>query len=197
MELIFAGSQRLVITWLKRFILALGCSLLVCSQSLAWHNVTKYDLLIYRETKRYMIGVDPLLYKAQLIQESALKTHAVSPVGAMGLAQLMPGTAKDLSKQIGYTIDPFNVRHSIEAGAKYMGQLRRQWRVKRPETDRHNLALASYNAGLGNILKAQKRCGNVPLYNDIMKCLRQITGRYADETLNYAPKIRRVYHQLK
>lgn len=144
-----------------------------------------------------MIGVDPLLYKAQLIQESALKTHAVSPVGAMGLAQLMPGTAKDLSRQLGYTIDPFNARHSIEAGAKYMGQLRRQWRVKRPEVDRHNLALASYNAGLGNILKAQRRCGNPSLYNDIMRCLPQITGHHSKETLNYAPKIRRVYHKLK
>ena len=49
----------------------------------------------------------------------------------------------------------------------------------------------AYNAGLGNILKSQKACGNPSGYDPIMVCLPQITGSSAKETLDYAPKIYR------
>lgn len=143
-----------------------------------------------------MPGVDPLLFKAQLIQESALNPNATSPVGAMGLAQIMPGTAQDLSKKLGYKLNPYNAEHSIEGGAYYMGYLRRQWRSKREEADRHSLALASYNAGLGNVLRAQVRCNNVIPYRDIIRCLPDVTGEHAKETLHYVKNIWWIYQKL-
>lgn len=77
-----------------------------------------------------------------------------------------------------------------------MASLRMIWRSPRPEWDRHNLAMASYNSGAGNIIKAQKACGNPPGYEAIMACLPQITGRYARETQGYAPRIRAIYVRL-
>ena len=60
----------------------------------------------------------------------------------------------------------------------------------------YNLALASYNGGAGNIIKAQKLCGGPPLYAEIMACLHQVTGRHAKETRGYAPAIRLIYKRL-
>lgn len=80
---------------------------------------------------------------------------------------------------------------AIQAGAYYMAKLRAAWTAPRPEDDRHRLALASYNAGLGNILAAQRACGGPPGYDDVMACLPEITGRHAQETLSYAPLIYR------
>lgn len=183
---------------LKEFIFLLAFLLSQCSPLFASPSPfsDKYDLLIKRDVRRYMPGVDPLLFKAQLIQESALKPDAVSPVGAMGLAQLMPGTVKDSSRALGYQVNPYNPRHAIQAGARYMSYLRGQWRWERPERDKHSLALASYNAGLGHILAAQKHCNNATLYSDIIACLPRVTGRHAEETLNYVPRIWAIYKRL-
>ena len=63
------------------------------------------------------------------------------------------------------------------------------WSAPRPWQDRHKLALASYNAGFGNLLAAQRACGWPNLYEQIVACLPEITGRYARETLDYAPRI--------
>lgn len=179
----------------KAFILALGLSLLASSSALAWPS--KYDLLIQREAGRYMPGVDWKRYKAQLIVESALNADAKSPVGAGGLAQIMPGTALQLSKSLGYRVDPYNPHHAVQAGAYYMGYLRQQWSSKRPEYDRQALAESSYNAGLGHILASQKACNNALLYVDIIACLPQITGKHSTETLNYVKRIDRQYELIR
>lgn len=78
---------------------------------------------------------------------------------------------------------------AIEAGAYYMAKLRRQWSAPRPQTDRHKLAAASYNAGLGHLLSAQKACGGPNLYNDIIRCLPRVTGRHSEETITYVQRI--------
>ncbi|MFW0778413.1 MAG: transglycosylase SLT domain-containing protein [Rickettsiales bacterium] len=177
------------------FILLAGLLLCLSSSALAWPD--KYDLLIKREAGRYMPGVDWRRYKAQLAVESSFRADATSPVGAAGLAQIMPGTATHLSKQLGYQIDPYNPRHAIHAGAYYMGWLRNQWKWRRPEYDRQALAESSYNAGLGSILEAQKACNNARMYAEIIKCLPQITGNHAKETLNYVQSIDREYRGLR
>lgn len=141
-----------------------------------------------------MPGVDWRLYKAQLKKESSLDPGAISPAGAMGLAQFMPGTWTDVSRDLGFEgVSAFSVRHAIDAGAYYMATLRLKWSSPRPEVDRHNLALASYNAGFGNILAAQRLCAGALLYPDIIICLPQVTGRHAKETTNYVPAIWRLY----
>ena len=72
--------------------------------------------------------------------ESNGEPHRISPAGAMGLTQLIPGTAKMLNVR-----DPFDSDASLDAGARYLSQLLREFR------DIH-LAVAAYNAGPGNVV---------------------------------------------
>lgn len=138
------------------------------------------------------------LWKAQLYQESRLDPNARSPVGAEGLAQFMPATWEQVSKQMALGgASRKDADASIQAGAFYMATLKRNWSSPRPEADRHDLAMASYNAGLGNILAAQRACEMAVLYQGIMACLPQITGHHARETLGYAPAIRRWWARLE
>lgn len=131
-------------------------------------------------------GFDPLLLKAQCYQESRLEPLAVSPVGAAGLCQFMPGTWREVENALGVTpSDIWIPEESIRAAAWYMGKLHRTWSAKRPAMDRYMLAAASYNAGAGNIIKAQRVCGGPVRYADIIPCLPQVTGDHATETAGY------------
>jgi UDP-N-acetylmuramyl pentapeptide synthase len=69
----------------------------------------------------------------------------------------MPKTWKQIARELNYDkyITPYDTKFAIEAGAYYMKKLRKAWNWKRPQIDKHKLALASYNAGIGNLLKAQ------------------------------------------
>lgn len=69
-----------------------------------------------------------------------------------------------------------------------MARLRNGWSSPRPETDRHSLAMASYNAGFGNLLKAQSACGGGVLYSEIIACLPDVTGHHSKETIGYVEK---------
>lgn len=180
---------------IKRFILALGLLLSLSCSASSWPD--KYDYQIFKATKQFLPGVDWRLYKAQLIQESALRTDAVSPAGAKGIAQFMPATWHEVSEKLAVAGSPFDSNLAIPAGAYYMSQLRHGWRWERPEIDKHNLALASYNAGFGNMLRAQRRCNNAVEYAAIIECLHKITGHHANETIGYVISIRRYHFILK
>lgn len=133
-------------------------------------------------------GTDWRLLKAQCYQESRLNPHAVSPAGAVGLCQFMPATWRDMQDRHGFT-NMWLPEQSIRAAAVYMNTLHKGWSSPRPSADRYALALASYNAGFGNILKAQKRCDMAALYADITPCLEQVTGYHAKETTGYVRNI--------
>ena len=137
--------------------------------------------------------------KAQYIQESGLRPDVDSPVGAAGIAQFMPGTWADVSKRMGLPADAtaYMPRYAIDAGAGYMARLRRNWSSPRPERDRHSLALASYNAGLGNILAAQRQAGGALASCPILSALPRVTGRHAAETQGYVRRIWRYWRQLR
>jgi len=96
---------------------------------------------------------DPLMLAAQGYQESTLDQNAKSPVGAIGIMQLMPATGAEL--KVG---DIHQAEPNIHAGAKYMDQLMSKNfpDAKFDEQNRTLFAFASYNAGPGNISKMRK-----------------------------------------
>lgn len=98
--------------------------------------------------KRYHF--DPLMLSAQGYQESKLDQNARSPVGAIGVMQVMPATGEQL--KVG---DITTTEANIHAGTKYMYILMKQYfkDAHFNENNRMLFALASYNAGPGNILK--------------------------------------------
>lgn len=149
----------------------------------------RYDIWFRQYSNTHMPTVRWTLLKAQCYQESRLDPRAVSPARAMGLCQFLEGTWSDYERRLNTSGDIFDPQLNIRFAARYMADLRRQWSSPRPEWDRHSLALASYNAGLGNLLRAQTACGGVLLYEEITRCLPQITGRHSAETLDYVPKI--------
>ncbi len=162
-------------------------------------HTTQYDDLIQAAHLQYLTdpllpGTDWRLLKAQLIQESNLQPDAVSPAGAQAIAQFMPPTWADRAPA---GASPFDPEIAIPMAASYMEDLLRQWRADRTEMDRYCLALASYNAGLGSILRAQRAAGGANDYRTIIGALPQVTGRHAAETQGYALKILRKYAGLQ
>ncbi|CAB4169267.1 LT_GEWL domain containing protein [uncultured Caudovirales phage] len=161
--------------------------------------ITTYDATIQKFHKEYNLPYDWTLLKAQLFQESQLKPDACSPVGALGLAQFMPDTWEEYTVKCGLPANTLrnDATASIQCCAAYMRYLISQWKAKRSDVDRYNLALASYNAGLGNILKAQKMVKGANDYATIIKALKFVTGNEnALQTSNYVVKINEYHTQL-
>jgi len=104
-------------------------------------------------------GVDPDLFDALVEAESGYNPLARSRVGALGLSQLMPDTARELG-----VANPMDPIANLRGGATYLARLLRQFGDVR-------LALAAYNAGPNAVLKA----GGVPPYDE--------TRRYVDRVL--------------
>lgn len=159
-------------------------------------SILKYDIAFRKHTKTYIPTLDWRIIKAQCFQESAFNEEAVSPVGAKGLCQFMPATWDDEIKRANLTGHPFNYDLNIQMAARYMSRLIGEWSSPRPEKDRVSLALASYNAGLGNLLSAQQYCSNPNLFNQIMICLPCITGDHSRETTQYVFRIWAFYSEL-
>lgn len=158
----------------------------------------QYDSAIKAAVSKYLPKHDWRLFKAQLIAESNLDPAAVSPVGAQGIAQFMPATWEQIRSELHYEeyATPFRSSYAIPAGAYYMATLIKRWSWPRPEMDRYCLALASYNAGFGNIVKAQKIVGGEVLYKGIMSSLNQVTGKHSLETHAYVQRILYLYSKL-
>lgn len=136
-------------------------------------------------------GVVPAeVVKAMCYQESAFDASAVSPAGAQGLCQFMPATWREMKekhKEVkGGVFDP---EASITLASRYIDKMYRVWTAPRTEASRVKLALASYNAGVGNLLRAQKMCGGATEYEDIIRCLPLVTGSHAEETVKYVENI--------
>jgi soluble lytic murein transglycosylase-like protein len=110
--------------------------------------------------------LSPALIEAVVWQESRWHAEARSPVGARGLAQLMPGTAQDLG------VNADDPMANLEGGARYL----------REQLDRFNgdleKALAAYNAGPGRVSQA----GGVPNIAETRQYVTAVIGRLADHT---------------
>jgi len=119
------------------------------------------DWIIYRTGKS--AGVDPRFIHAVIKQESKYDPKAVSHVGAEGLMQMMPETAKRFGLK-----DPFDPKANVEAGTKYL-----KWLLKRFDGD-VSLALAGYNAGEGSVDKYK----GVPPYDETQNYVKKIVETY-------------------
>jgi hypothetical protein len=120
------------------------------------------DQLIRANADRF--GIDPYLVFLVIEKESRFRTRAVSPKGAMGLMQLMPGTARRLGVR-----RPFDPADNIRGGTQYMRELMNMFGGK------VELVLASYNAGEGAVLKYGR---NVPPYRETRDYVKTIGKRY-------------------
>ncbi len=141
---------------------------------------TTWDWDFKKWTDNYLVGHHYTMLKAQCYQESLLNPLAESEVGAKGLCQFMDFAWGDVAPKLTFSpkATAFDPELSIQAAAFYDAKLRRGWIAPRPEKDRMNLTFASYNAGFGNILKAQDACDGANLYYDIIACLHLITGHH-------------------
>jgi soluble lytic murein transglycosylase-like protein len=123
-----------------------------------------YSARVQELAARY--DLSPALIEAVVWQESRWHPQAVSPVGARGLAQLMPGTAQTLG------VNPDDPMANLEGGARYL----------REQLDRFGgdleKALAAYNAGPGRVAQA----GGVPRIRETQTYVSAVLGRLADHS---------------
>ena len=130
----------------------------------------RYDYLITEAAQKYDVDVD--LIRAVIRAESNFNPRASSPVGAQGLMQLMPALQTDFGIK-----DAFDPRQNVMGGVRYLRKL----------LDMHGgnvaLALASYNAGPGNVA----RYGGIPPFRETRGYVKKITGwlsERADDVTN-------------
>ena len=125
------------------------------------------DKLIRINGSKY--NVDPYLIFLVMEQESHFNTHALSPKGARGLMQLMPGTAARFGVRRAH--DP---AQNISGGTRYLRELLNRF------NNRVDLVLASYNAGEGAVAKFGNK---VPPYRETRNYVKKISYRYKRTTV--------------
>jgi membrane-bound lytic murein transglycosylase MltF len=136
--------------------------------------------------------VDWVLMGAQGYQESQLNQNAKSPVGAIGVMQLMPATGKDM--KVG---DITETEANIHAGIKYMRFMIDQYYEKEPMTklDKALFAFASYNAGAGRISQLRKEAAKRGLDPNVwfQNVEYVVAEKIGQETVTYVSNIYKYY----
>lgn len=148
-------------------------------------RISLYDSLFIREAAG--IDWDWRLLAAQVAQESRFDPEARSWVGARGLLQLMPRTASELGVR-----DPTDPEENVGGGVRYLAWLSGLWEreIDDPE-ERLKFILASYNAGRGHVLDAQRlaeKNGDDPTdWNDVAYWLLQKSkpSVYRDDVVRF------------
>jgi Transglycosylase SLT domain len=138
------------------------------------------EAVIQKYAQEY--GVDEDLIWAVVRQESGFNPGAVSPKGAVGLMQLMPGTAAMMGVS-----NPFDVEQNIAGGVKYLEQCLSKFNQDVP------LALAAYNAGPGNVVKYQ----GCPPFAETRNYVASILQAYAGEPIRGDLKFGRMNYVIE
>jgi soluble lytic murein transglycosylase-like protein len=131
----------------------------------------QYDRSIQDHATRN--GLSPDLVRAVIQVESAFNPNALSPKGAMGLMQLMPATAAEYGVR-----DAFHPEQNIGAGVAYLKRLLNRY------DNKIELALAAYNAGMGNV----EKYGKVPPFKETQSYVKRIT-----ESSPLPPPVKNIY----
>ncbi len=177
-------------------------------------KILKYRRTLQKHAREQRL--DWLLVSALIVQESGFDEQAISHVGAQGLAQLMPATAKELGVR-----DAFDAAQNIAGATKYLRQLYDAFSGTPHET-RIRLALASYNGGKGRVRDAQRivryQQGEPLEWEEVSRALSRLTAADAqlhrgvwpvkgkpphgyflgaDETRDYVEKVMRYYERLR
>ncbi len=134
--------------------------LLLINGSLAWSRSPKMDRMI--EEVAYGQGIDPVLLRAVVAVESDFNPRSVSSKGALGLMQLMPGTAHDMG-----LANPFNPEQNLRAGARYLKLMLERFPTL-------PMALAAYNAGPNCV----DSFGGIPPYPETRQYIRKVLEIY-------------------
>jgi transglycosylase-like protein with SLT domain len=138
-----------------------GCFACNVRSGVDWYN-TPLQLVAFQDTintasRKY--GVDPALVRAVIHAESAFRPGAKSKMGAMGLMQLMPATAREMG-----VVDIMSPDENIHGGVRYLAQLLKK------TSGNTTLATAAYNAGPG----AVARHNGVPPYAETRTYVKRV-----------------------
>lgn len=131
------------------------------SQTQIQELMPRIDAAIEASAKQY--GLNPKLVRAVIKEESGFQPFALSTSGAMGLMQLMPGTAQGLG-----VTDTYNIEQNIFGGSKYLSYQLKEF------DGNTELALAAYNAGPN----AVKKYDGIPPYDQTQKYVKKVLNSY-------------------
>jgi soluble lytic murein transglycosylase-like protein len=125
----------------------------------------KKELIAIAEQAAINHGLDPKLFKAQIRQESGFNPRARSRVGAIGVAQIMPSTAR------AWKVNPWHPISALNAAARNMARYVRTYKKQgHDQQTAEKLALAAYNAGPGAVAKYKA----VPPYRETKQYVHSI-----------------------
>ena len=134
----------------------------ISSFSTTTNELPDFDDIIKSQAAKN--GIDENLLKAVIKTESGFNPNARSGAGAMGLMQLMPGTAESLG-----VTDPYNPSQNVEGGTKYLKKLLSKYDGNK------EMALAAYNAGPGTV----DRYGGIPPYKETQNYVKKVLAQEA------------------
>ena len=151
------SSKQTKISSKKRRSTAFHCS----NKAFLKQKQRAYQKIIRSYAKRY--NVEEALIHSVVKQESCFNEKALSRAGAIGLMQLMPGTADYLKVK-----DPWNPEQNIHGGVKYLSKMLKRFKGNT------KYALAAYNAGPNKVI----RYGGIPPYRETQHYVRKIMANY-------------------